>query len=532
MKGLILGCVLLRADYVCGLGFALLVVVLLLGAMLYRRQKRRHHRLVRKEYIRYRRVYNYLQTIYTHSPMEFALYDQRGRMIFCVLDGKRQQHAANTKDTLFTTLIYDSCYLTEELKKEIRTGQKVNREVRIASGKNNSRVYQLVITPVDSQRYKQVAFVAVGINQAPLLQERKEKKRFESLFDFASDFSSIGIGYYDLKTGAGIATKSWYKNLNEPYTAQLNPEYRHVWKEDREKLLRFRKEILQSKNATSFRKDIRVHGRAGKLHWVREHIFVNDKNRDMLIELNYNMDEQKRKENKLRKAKELAERSNKETAAFLANINHEIRTPLNAIMGFSTILATSEPNEETPEQVAIILRNNQLLTILIDDIIELSKLESGGVVFKRKAVNMNDLFTEVMASGYSTLYQKELLVTCEVIGNDPVVYTDENYLRRLFMNLFSNAIKFTDEGSVTLGYQQEDGYYYFYVKDTGCGISEENQKTIFGRFKKLDSYKQGTGLGLALCKSITEHLGGEIGVISTVGKGSTFWFAIPEQSAI
>lgn len=107
------------------------------------------------------------------------------------------------------------------------------------------------------------------------------------------------------------------------------------------------------------------------------------------------------------------------------------------------------------------------------------------------------------------------------------ITTDEEYLRKLLLNLLSNAVKFTNEGSVTFGCRRREYGLYFYVSDTGCGIAPEDQKSIFNRFVKLDAYVQGTGLGLALCKSIVKHLGGKIGVTSEKGKGSTFWFVLP-----
>lgn len=141
-------------------------------------------------------------------------------------------------------------------------------------------------------------------------------------------------------------------------------------------------------------------------------------------------------------------------------------------------------------------------------------------------VNIADLFIEMETYICNNLYDRPLRVIRELpeYEEDRIIYTDQEYLSLLLLNFISNAVKFTEKGSITLGCRKEESVYYFYIKDTGCGIDPEDQKRIFNRFVKLNAYMQGTGLGLSLCKSIAEHMGGEIGVESEVGKGSTFWF--------
>lgn len=403
--------------------------------------------------------------------------------------------------------IFDSPDISDEVKQEIKSRKKINREVKITID-GVSRIYQTIITPLENSERYPGGFIIIGINLTPVLEERQEKEHIERLFSFASDSSAIGIRYDNLQTGRGMATQSWYKNLNEPYLPEENPHYLNVYKNDRELLLSFRERVLQDSNLPPFRKDIRVKGKDRNKHWIREHIFINQKDPNIIIELNFDVSGQKRKENRLRKAKQEAESAHRDTEAFLANINHEVRTPLNSIVGFSAILAQSETDEDTQEHIGIIHRNNQLLTMLINDIIELSRIESGAVEFEHTPIDMEQLFEGLIISGYANLYQKQLVINSEIKGEEGVVYSDRVYLERLFKNLLSNAIKFTNEGSVTLGYQKEDDYYYFYVKDTGCGVSEENQKHIFKSFRKVDIYKQGTGLGLTLCRSIIDHMGG------------------------
>ena len=172
-----------------------------------------------------------------------------------------------------------------------------------------------------------------------------------------------------------------------------------------------------------------------------------------------------------------------------------------------------------------------MLNALITNILDLSILDSGKIKFTYTKVNIADTFNEMEAYIRNNLYNRPLQVVRDLPEweEDRIIETDKEYLGLLFRNLLSNALKFTETGSITLGCCREEKHFYFYIKDTGCGISPDNQKWIFNRFVKVNAYIQGTGLGLSLCKSIVEHLGGEIGVTSELDTGSTFWFILPAK---
>ncbi|MBD8981625.1 MAG: hypothetical protein EGR83_06180 [Bacteroides cellulosilyticus] len=235
-------------------------------------------------------------------------------------------------------------------------------------------------------------------------------------------------------------------------------------------------------------------------------------------------------ERKLRLAKEEAEESNRIKSAFLANMSHEIRTPLNAIVGFSSILATDVSEEERGEYLSIIEQNNELLLQLINDILDLSKIEAGTLEYVYANIDINKMLSEIEQATRIRLTDKSVELVTATPMSELLLYTDQRRITQVMNNFISNAMKFTTTGSITIGYDlPKDGYIRFFVADTGTGIAPANIEAIFNRFVKLDSFKQGTGLGLAISQNIVKELRGEIGVESELGKGSTFWFTLPYE---
>ena len=205
---------------------------------------------------------------------------------------------------------------------------------------------------------------------------------------------------------------------------------------------------------------------------------------------------------------------------------------MNAIVGFSGILASTEEEEEKQEYVSIIENNNTLLLQLISDILDLSKIEAGTLELNYSNIELNELMRE-LERGF-LLRVKTDAVKLEFVepAGPCMAYTEKNRLSQLMINLVTNAIKFTEKGSIRFGYEMRENELYFYVADTGCGIPKDKQQNIFGRFVKLNSFAQGTGLGLSICKTLMDHMGGRIGVESEEGKGSTFWFTLPYKPAV
>ena len=225
---------------------------------------------------------------------------------------------------------------------------------------------------------------------------------------------------------------------------------------------------------------------------------------------------------------EKAEQANQLKSAFLANMSHEIRTPLNAIVGFSNMLPHVENREEMSEYVDLIGTNTDLLLQLINDILDLSKIEAGTFDFYPALIDVNQTLEEIEQSMQLRLRHNNVTFTFVERLPECTLYTDKNRLIQLLANFAVNAIKFTEVGTIRMGYRLLDPEtIYFYVSDTGCGMSSEQCIHVFERFVKYNSFVQGTGLGLSICHTIVDRLGGKIGVESKENKGSTFWFTLP-----
>ena len=235
-------------------------------------------------------------------------------------------------------------------------------------------------------------------------------------------------------------------------------------------------------------------------------------------------------EQELIKARIKAEQSDRLKSAFLANMSHEIRTPLNAIVGFSQLLPAAETAEEKKLYSGIINQNSDILLQLINDILDLSKIEAGTLEYIKRPMNLGEVCRTIYAVHKERVKEGVTLVFDNEDEN-LFIEGDQNRIMQVITNFLTNASKFTYAGEIRLGFERTDKNIRVYVKDTGIGIEPEKVDHIFERFVKLNSFAQGTGLGLSICQMIIEKIGGEIGVTSELGKGSTFYFTIPYEEA-
>ena len=229
----------------------------------------------------------------------------------------------------------------------------------------------------------------------------------------------------------------------------------------------------------------------------------------------------------LKDLKEKAELSDRLKSAFLANMSHEIRTPLNAIVGFSELMINCDDSSEKEEYMEIIQSNNELLLRLINDILDLSKIESGILERKPEKFNMSKVCSELYTMIQPKVTNPDVKFCMDESGPECLIFLDRNRLKQVWMNYLTNAVKCTQSGYIKMGYSIEGKGIRFYVEDSGVGIPVELQARVFGRFQKLNEFAQGTGLGLAISRAIIEGAGGKVGFISQPGKGSTFWAWVP-----
>ena len=232
---------------------------------------------------------------------------------------------------------------------------------------------------------------------------------------------------------------------------------------------------------------------------------------------------------RLQETTDLANDSIQLKSAFLANMTHELRTPLNAVVGFTTILQMTDTPEEREELIKIILDSCDMLQRLINDILEASSITSEAPTnIQSTEVDFVHSFDTICLTLQHRVEQANLQFIVENPYENFLTAIDVERVQQIITNFVTNAVKFTSQGHIRLGYKHENNGLYIYCEDTGIGIPKDKQTVIFERFVKLDEFIQGTGLGLAICKSITQRLGGKIGVTSEgKGCGSTFWIWIP-----
>ena len=385
------------------------------------------------------------------------------------------------------------------------------------------------------------------LNSTELHKAQQKLSATNSKLAMALDVANIVPWKWDLKS------KTILCDINRPIELSTDEQevedsqlsvpdsqyFSKIFKEDRERVKQAYRDLIEGR-AEKVKEEYRIvnvqKNNLHKVEWVEAQAAVEARDEDgkplTLVGSSLVITNRKKMEQELTTAKELAEESNRLKSAFLANMSHEIRTPLNAIVGFSGILASTDEEEEKQEYVSIIENNNTLLLQLISDILDLSKIEAGTLELNYSNIELNELMRE-LERGF-LLRVKTDAVKLEFVepAGPCMAYTEKNRLSQLMINLVTNAIKFTEKGSIRFGYEMRENELYFYVTDTGCGIPKDKQQNIFGRFVKLNSFAQGTGLGLSICKTLMDHMGGRIGVESEEGKGSTFWFTLPYKPAV
>ncbi len=384
-----------------------------------------------------------------------------------------------------------------------------------------------------------------GVDNTELVLTQQMLKSTNHKLSAALDAADMTPWKWDLRTGLLSCNVSHDLYVTEEEVTHdgnliivpTSACFAKICDEDRERV-RDAFERLANGETQKMREEYRV-GRQWLLspqqnEWVEVRAAVDERDANgkplSLIGTSMTVTQRKEMEEALVQAKVKAEEANTLKSSFLANISHEIRTPLNAIVGFSSLLVSAERgiSEEKQEYINIIENNNTLLLQLISDVLDLSKIEAGTMEFDYAPVDVHGLFIELEDTFRLRNKKSGICICYHRRTTECVVKADRNRLVQVMMNLMNNAVKFTGEGSIEFGFDvREDGFLHFYVTDTGCGIPEERLEEIFGNFVKLNSFVQGTGLGLTICRAIVERMGGKIGAVSRLGHGSTFWFTLP-----
>jgi len=486
-----------------------------------------------------------LRNIYKNIPIGIELYDKDGYLVD-INDKGLEIFGLSDKNKVLGVNLFDNPNIPSEAKERLKAKEDVNFSINfdfsktskyIETKKNGIINLTTKITALYDSQNRFINYLFINIDTTETTNAYNKIQKFENLFLLIGDYAKVGFAHFNVLTRDGYAQNTWYRNLGEKEETpmpQVIGVYAHVFPEDQAVLKNFVREVKEGK-ATSLRKDVRIHRENGKYTWTTINVMVRDyRPQDGIIEMlciNYDITPLKETEQKLIIARDKAEELDRLKSAFLANMSHEIRTPLNAIVGFSSLLAETDSRSEQQEYIKIVQENNELLLQLISDILDLSKIEAGTFNFVYTNVDVNETCSEIIKS-MNMKVDKGVKLIFEKLLPECYIYTDKNRFTQVINNFINNALKFTRKGTITLGYEQVPHQKIkFYVRDTGMGIPEGKQKCVFERFVKLNTFFQGTGLGLSICKSIVVQMGGEIGVDSTEGVGSCFWFTHPYHAA-
>lgn len=399
---------------------------------------------------------------------------------------------------------------------------------------DNDTFFEIMVLPSEEGRFMEY----FCMDCTRLYRVRRELKEFSEKMALALEVSNVYPWRWNIDKQNGdcqtITRDETGKLVYDSVFIKEDEVFSHIDSNDR---MRVRKAVddLIAGRTHIMKEEYRTNPVAtghNNLEWVEATAVVGERDSDgrpvSLVGSLQIITRRKKMEEELILAKAHAEESNKLKSAFLANMSHEIRTPLNAIVGFSGLIVNEKDENKRNKYVQVIESNNELLLKLIGDILDLSKVEAGSMEYTHSEFDLNKLMEDMNGTLQLRLDKKKQVVLSYKCGLEQcVIRSERNRLTQLVTNLVTNAIKFTEHGTINFGYELRNDMLRFYVSDTGCGIPKEKQKDIFNRFIKLNDFKQGFGLGLPICKSIVNDLGGEIGVESEEGKGSTFWFTIP-----
>ena len=350
-------------------------------------------------------------------------------------------------------------------------------------------------------------------------------------YDFILKAMKIAVWRYDSSTKAFVYEND-YREGRGNYIPGANESavetFSAIVPADADRVSQAFDDIIEGRS-DSYHQEYQVMSKSsGNTYWEESYATIVERDSDgkptKIVGTSQRIDERKDLEASLVTARNKAEESDRLKTAFLANMGHEIRTPLNAIVGFADLLPVVQSEEDRNQLISEIQTNNRKLLRIIDGLVSMSEIEAGAKSLLMGKVDLNQLLQQI-AETYQPTTNLAIHVQCPL--PQLKLETDREKLLDILDNLVQNAIKFTIEGEITLSYEVMGNQVRINVTDTGKGIAEEDQTRIFERFVKVDEYVPGTGLGLSVVESHVKNLGGSVGVESSLGVGSNFWFILP-----
>lgn len=487
-----------------------------------------------------------LSNIFKYLPIGIELYDMDGVLVD-LNDKELEMFHIEKKEDVLGINIFDNPIFPKEMKERLKKNEDADFTFRydfskVGSYYQNTQKQGTIdlmtkVTTLYNSEHQPINYLLINADKTETTVAYNKIQEFEEFFELVGDYAKVGYAHFNILSGHGYAQKSWYRNVGEADETPLSDifgTYRHFHPDDRALLIRFLDDARKGLT-TQLSKEMRVLREDGTYTWTHVNLLVKKyAPQDRIIEIisiNYDITELKRTEEMLVKARDKAEASDRLKSAFLANMSHEIRTPLNAIVGFSSLLTSTESAAEKELYNSLIGHNNKLLLNLINDVIDLSKIESGYLELRPDWVNLTELLDESVAE-YAHQVPSGVELLTNYPAHDSLVELDKLRIKQILSNFLSNALKNTTTGHVEIFYEVDHQSVRIGVKDTGRGIPQNMLEKIFERFEKLDSFAQGAGLGLPICKLIVEKMNGRILVDSQLGIGTTFIIELPCRSML